>query len=51
MVAEEKLEAAKPALEEAEASLKTIKAADIATVRRLGKIVCWMVHLFHWLVC
>ena len=36
-VAEGKLEAARPALEEAEAALKTIKAADIATVRKLGK--------------
>ena len=37
LVAEGKLEAARPALEEAEAALKTIKAADIATVRKLGK--------------
>ena len=36
-VAEGKLEAARPALEEAEAALQTIKAADIATVRKLGK--------------
>ncbi|KAL5281346.1 hypothetical protein ACFFRR_005004 [Megaselia abdita] len=36
-VAEGKLEKAKPALDEAEAALKTIKAADIATVRKLGK--------------
>lgn len=32
-----KLEAARPALEEAEAALQTIKAADISTVRKLGK--------------
>lgn len=32
-----KLEAAKPALDAAEAALLTIKAADIATVRKLGK--------------
>lgn len=36
-IAEGKLEAAKPALEEAERALQTIKASDIATVRKLGK--------------
>ncbi|XP_075877996.1 dynein axonemal heavy chain 8-like [Nelusetta ayraudi] len=36
-VAEVKLKAAEPALEEAEAALNTIKSADIATVRKLAK--------------
>uniref|UniRef100_A0AAV2MBY1 Dynein heavy chain 5, axonemal n=1 Tax=Knipowitschia caucasica TaxID=637954 RepID=A0AAV2MBY1_KNICA len=36
-IAEEKLEAARPALQEAEASLQTIKPSDIATVRTLGR--------------
>ena len=36
-VAEGKLEAARPALEEAERALQTIKSTDIATVRKLGK--------------
>lgn len=36
-VAEGKLEAARPALEEAEVALNTIKPADIATVRKLAK--------------
>nr|CAD7423855.1 unnamed protein product [Timema monikensis] len=35
--AEQKLEAAKPALEEAESALNTIKQAHIATVRKLGR--------------
>ncbi|CAD5118803.1 DgyrCDS7483 [Dimorphilus gyrociliatus] len=35
--AESKLEAAKPALEEAENALKTIKAQDIQVVKKLGK--------------
>ncbi|PAA83928.1 hypothetical protein BOX15_Mlig010548g3 [Macrostomum lignano] len=36
-IAEGKLEAARPALEAAEEALNTIKPADIATVRKLGK--------------
>ncbi|KAI4493643.1 hypothetical protein M0804_001819 [Polistes exclamans] len=37
IVAEKKLKAAEPALLEAEAALQTIKASDIATVRKLAK--------------
>jgi dynein heavy chain len=37
IIAETKLSAAAPALAEAEAALQTIKAADISTVRKLGK--------------
>ncbi|VDO04030.1 unnamed protein product [Rodentolepis nana] len=36
-IAEERLEAARPAQEEAEEALKTIKPAHIATVRKLGR--------------
>lgn len=37
VIAVEKLEAARPALEEAEAALATIKSSHIATVKKLGK--------------
>ena len=37
IIAEDKLEAAKPALQEAEDALCTIKPANIATVRKLGR--------------
>ena len=42
LIAEEKLEAARPALEEAEAALNTIKASDICALEVLYRSTCFI---------